>query len=299
MEEVDIDALSASAAPLLPQALALYKGMKGDSSCGSIKAGLLTYGPGDFVVVVALSFLLALRGEGEVVNDEANKLAALAPYLHYASMPTSLIQSQTCAEGTPPAAGGRSSLRQRAASAQPPAKKSVSFCQTDGSAVSPPNDRRPASWVNSYSISQRFHALVKAMDSISAPSSAPVGATAFAALHCACQRFHCANEDNKESIEEAKRRLQSFFGPFLESSHGEMVESISLPRPFEAVRIFDLLLEDLTLTCTHEQQQQQQGSRSCATAARGWPTPSSATWSGGSLTKCRSTSAPPPLPDPP
>jgi hypothetical protein len=85
-----------------------------------------------------------------------------------------------------------------------------------------------------------------------------VGATAFAALHCACRRFRCANKDNKESIEEAKRRLQSFFGPFLESSHGEMVESISLPRPFEAVRIFDLLLEDLTLTCTHEQQPPQQ-----------------------------------------
>ena len=263
----EIASLSGAAASLLPQALTLFTEMEActNASTSVTKASLLSYGPGDFVIVAALSFLLALRktdqSEADVhaVRGEAEKLSALSPYLHYASMPAGVIHPELKTNNSElapaAAAGGRSSLRQRniANGNTAVGKKSVSFSQDDGSAVSPPNDRRPASWVNSYTISQRFHALVLAMDSIIAGCNLPSenkivnGPLAASALFYACQCFRCDNEDKQSSIDEAKSTIQSFFSVFLEHSPGVMTDSTTIPRPFEAVKICGLLYEDLYL----------------------------------------------------
>ncbi len=254
LSEEQLEEAVQRAKPMLSQALSVYReGASSSSSsfsASTLKAAGLApnYSPADFLLVAATAFLLSDPASTSATELEQvqtrEALAALAPYLVCditASSSSTTPRGGSSAGGT--ALPSRSSGR-RAAAAQASVKKSVCFSNDDGSCVSPPNDRRPASWASTFAASKRLYQLITHVDTLRQQHP-----NAAAALLLASRHFICENEDDKDCITTTKSAVQNFFLAFLQSHPGSMVDNAEcVPRAFEVSKIASLMHGELILS---------------------------------------------------
>lgn len=137
-----------------------------DMACNyeSMSTDVAEWQPGDLFCVALMAFGLYQLEENRVVDstDMNNNEEGTVEY--HDSLLTDLVEilAPTIRNGVNSGnitslSGGCSDSSRRSRSSD----KSVHFAGDDGSCVSPPNDRKPISWLNMYENSHRFHDILK------------------------------------------------------------------------------------------------------------------------------------------
>ena len=202
-----------------------------------MKTELGSFGAGDLLLLTALCFSCADVEDVEKVDF--SPLLSLSPHLHIAAVSCYTLQSggpfiTESKKHNQGKTNGRSSRSETAKKT-----KSVMFSVGAGGAVSPPNDRRPASWVNSFSLCQKFHNLLMHVQTLSENHD-----KLSSYLWMACKHFLCDNEDSRDDIIEGSNKVKAFFAPLVDEGH---ISVASLARPFEVCKMAGLLLEELSM----------------------------------------------------